>query len=712
MSVRFATFAPAVLAGVLALSGTIPSRASDPPARAEHARAPAKTRPAETSPERPGPAETAPAAPDRHALLVGIEAYFREQSGWPRLTGPHADVEALSTALVERGGFAPENIRRLFDHEATRVGILDAFRDLVDAAAPGDLLLFYYSGHGSQIADDSGDEAADGLDETLVPFDAVLPSGMRNDLRDDEIEDLIALANRKTDRVVLIFDCCNSGTVHRATSNVVERFVPPQDRGRGLAGKREDREKSAPAALALRGATRRESLEFPANLRYVTLGACRSHQTAAEIEVPADGGRTHGVFTYCLVQQLYDMQPGWSYADLMDRVRAEVRQLRPSQSPVIQGALASEALFADGAVATEPYFVLVEHGDRLELRAGSIHGVRTGDLFYVGPENAARDDPEARAGTVRVERAGTVVSRASWVERQAPAAKDERRRYRVFEAARAPGVRRVRVAIHDTPAIAGPVRERIEREIRDARDLALAEGPGEADYVIRELPPPVDRGAEPAARALRLEVATPTGAALPIRTRTAADVTLFVERLEALGRRHRILAIHNETSRTLCARASIVRLTDRNEVIGPVPRDPHTGIPTLELGERFACEIENCSDLPVYATLLVISPDGMIQDVWSTAEDEPILPRQIKRTIPLVAFIPPGADAFYENADEVFRIFVSREPHDLSHFRQRAVPEITLSRSFELEPDGVHTGQETIDDSWLTVTMQVRTRPE
>ena len=44
----------------------------------------------------------------------------------------------------------------------------------------GDRLFFHFSGHGSTIPDDDGDEVS-GLDQCLVPLDAARP------IRDDEL---------------------------------------------------------------------------------------------------------------------------------------------------------------------------------------------------------------------------------------------------------------------------------------------------------------------------------------------------------------------------------------------------------------------------------------------------------------------------------------------------------------------------------------------
>lgn len=52
----------------------------------------------------------------------------------------------------------------------TRENILAAMRWLVSGCRRGDSLVFHFSGHGSQLSDEDGDEL-DGHDETLWPVD-------------------------------------------------------------------------------------------------------------------------------------------------------------------------------------------------------------------------------------------------------------------------------------------------------------------------------------------------------------------------------------------------------------------------------------------------------------------------------------------------------------------------------------------------------------
>ncbi|MFI3221037.1 MAG: caspase family protein [Methylococcales bacterium] len=68
----------------------------------------------------------------------------------------------------------------LTDARATKAAILDGFRWLIVGAKKGDTLVFFYSGHDSQIAGMSGDKV-DKKNETIYPYDYVTAGMIKDD---------------------------------------------------------------------------------------------------------------------------------------------------------------------------------------------------------------------------------------------------------------------------------------------------------------------------------------------------------------------------------------------------------------------------------------------------------------------------------------------------------------------------------------------------
>ena len=162
----------------------------------------------------------------RRALLVGINDYDYpldelpaddqaveigpSRTKWPDLRGALNDVAAVHDVLERKYGF--EAIETLRDSEATREAILrwiDEF--LVAPSQPGDIVFFYFSGHGSYEPNPSSDDA-DKLDETLVPHDSKLGA---DDIRDKELR---VRFNRILDRgaaLTVVLDSCHSRSAAR-----------------------------------------------------------------------------------------------------------------------------------------------------------------------------------------------------------------------------------------------------------------------------------------------------------------------------------------------------------------------------------------------------------------------------------------------------------------------------------------------------------------
>ena len=107
----------------------------------------------------------------------------------------------------------------------TRQGIEDGIKWLLSDVQPGDTLLFYYSGHGTNVADKTGDES-DRQDEALCPLDFEQTGFMLDDWL------LQNLTGKVPEGVNLwgFSDSCRSGTVFDLNYNyksVCQYKVPP-----------------------------------------------------------------------------------------------------------------------------------------------------------------------------------------------------------------------------------------------------------------------------------------------------------------------------------------------------------------------------------------------------------------------------------------------------------------------------------------------------
>lgn len=90
---------------------------------------------------------------------------------------------------------------KLLNHEATVQNIRDALDRLAGRAGPDDMLVFFYSGHGSTQSGAADAQDPDGIHETLSVWDGAI--------QDDELAD--ALDASAAGRCLVVLDSCMSG---------------------------------------------------------------------------------------------------------------------------------------------------------------------------------------------------------------------------------------------------------------------------------------------------------------------------------------------------------------------------------------------------------------------------------------------------------------------------------------------------------------------
>ncbi|MFB8791100.1 MAG: caspase family protein [Potamolinea sp.] len=162
--------------------------------------------------------------PRKLALLVGINKYPDSP-----LQGCVTDVNLQQQLLIHRFGFNPQDIVLLTDEKATRQGILTAFEEhLIKQAKPNDVVVYHFSGHGSQVRDpDSPDcDFPDCRNSTFVPFDSSssgLPGagGVVPDIMGRSL--FLLMYALKTENVTVVLDSCHSGGGTRGNFRVRAR---------------------------------------------------------------------------------------------------------------------------------------------------------------------------------------------------------------------------------------------------------------------------------------------------------------------------------------------------------------------------------------------------------------------------------------------------------------------------------------------------------
>ncbi len=254
------------------------------------------------------------------ALCIGINDYPGTESD---LAGCVNDAEDWAAALAVRG-FA---VRKLLDARAKKRVMCAAITRILAEAKTGDSVVLTYSGHGSFIPDQDGDEP-DGVDEILCPWDI----DKDNPLSDDELAALFAQRAEGV-RLVMIADSCHSGTV--------SRFPPP-----AAVGARAPRPRFLPpatflhaqaaASLKAHGARRARR---PTQNGALLLAGCQDDEYSYDAWY---GKRANGAFTYTALRTLAALPADATYQQWYKAIRADLPSPDYAQTPNLVGTPAQK----------------------------------------------------------------------------------------------------------------------------------------------------------------------------------------------------------------------------------------------------------------------------------------------------------------------------------------------------------------------------------
>jgi hypothetical protein len=305
------------------------------------------------------------------ALLIGINKYAKVTP----LRGTDADVATMKALLMSEFRLKPENVRVLQDGAATKAGIIAAIENhLIAQSAAGDVAILYYSGHGSQMRDASGDET-DGWDETLVAHDSRTAGVF--DVSDDELNSLLSRLAEKTSNITVILDSCHSGTAARNMATV--RRIPRDER----------------PPPPERPGTRQTAADGPSDVlalgaNFTLISSARASELANEDLID---GRIQGALTYNLAKSIRT-RPASTYRDIFPEIAARVSAQFPSQNPQLEGTGLDSRIFGLPARTGARYLAVTQDGvGRAKLNVGAMHGLVKGTVLQIFSSETAGSSP-------------------------------------------------------------------------------------------------------------------------------------------------------------------------------------------------------------------------------------------------------------------------------------------------------------------------------
>lgn len=256
-------------------------------------------------------------AESKHALLIGISEY---QSTDVPLAYTDEEVQLLKQEKY-RQGYQKENVQVLFNEQASKHGIVNAWSDMIARLEKGDQVYIHFSGHGGVVKDLNGDEINDSFDEAWVPYDAKKEDGEwvpTSVLIDDEVAELMLQTLKALGRnghALVTIDSCFSGTSTRSLSigrSLVPSDVPVDPR---------------PFQLS--------QWSDPDLASVVVMYASQANEKAAVVSV---GQRQMGAFSYALLDTMPRLTEDSTHEDWMADIKS-VMDNHPTikQTPMLEG---------------------------------------------------------------------------------------------------------------------------------------------------------------------------------------------------------------------------------------------------------------------------------------------------------------------------------------------------------------------------------------
>lgn len=248
-------------------------------------------------------------AQTRRAFVIGIGQ--QKDASWAKINGDKDVPYVLQ--MLQNAEYT--DVRTLVNEQATKAGIVSAFKKLAAKCKTGDMVYVQFSGHGQLVTDVNGDEQ-DGWDEAWIPYDAYLKYGKKDKgekhLIDDEINVLLAAIKNKignNGKILVVVDACHSGDSSRGDGDDEDDVIRGVWNDFVIPVKKKAKSRKAPE-------------------RWLTLSACMDFQLNQEIKNPQVGKLTYAL--YMIAQKrTFDFRDIEAF---MDQYR-----VRLPQTPVLTG---------------------------------------------------------------------------------------------------------------------------------------------------------------------------------------------------------------------------------------------------------------------------------------------------------------------------------------------------------------------------------------
>jgi metacaspase-1 len=256
----------------------------------------------------------------KKALLIGINNYKNPRNN---LRGCVSDVNNIQD-MLDFFGYESEII---VNKEATKDIILNKLKQLVEDSKENDKIVFYFSGHGSQIIKEAKElDEVDTVCEILCPYDI----DFKNNIFIEDVDIMNIFSNIHLNvQVDIVLDCCYSGSAARDyVNNTVFNYIKAKSISSGSSLVRN----SIPFYNRFLDKMN-QKISTKENINYIVWSACQENQKSNEVFIEGVGIR--GIFTFYFCNEII-RNTQITRNQLDNNLTVTLTQLIKDQIPLLQ----------------------------------------------------------------------------------------------------------------------------------------------------------------------------------------------------------------------------------------------------------------------------------------------------------------------------------------------------------------------------------------